>query len=50
MQRINSVAVIGGGMAGLSAARLLCLRGIAVKLYAVIRDRPQFPRQLKGPD
>lgn len=33
MQRIRSVAVIGGGMAGLSAARLLCLKGIAVKLY-----------------
>src|SRR5512140_3039058 len=29
----KTVAVIGGGLAGLAAARLLCLNGMAVKLY-----------------
>ena len=29
----KTVAVIGGGPAGLAAARLLCLKGMAVKLY-----------------
>ncbi|MCX7175203.1 MAG: NAD(P)/FAD-dependent oxidoreductase [Proteobacteria bacterium] len=29
----KTVAVIGGGMAGLAAARLLCLKGMTVKLY-----------------
>src|SRR5512140_3936803 len=29
----KTVAVIGGGLAGLAAARLLCLRGMTVKLY-----------------
>lgn len=29
----KTVAVIGGGLAGLAAARMLCLKGVAVKLY-----------------
>ncbi len=33
MSRGMSVAVIGGGLAGLAAARLLCVRGMAVQLY-----------------
>lgn len=33
MQKNKTVAVIGGGLAGLAAARLLCLRGVTVKLY-----------------
>jgi phytoene desaturase len=33
MLKTRTVAVIGGGLAGLAAARLLCLRGMAVTLY-----------------
>jgi phytoene desaturase len=33
MPKNKTVAVIGGGLAGLAAARLLCLRGVTVKLY-----------------
>jgi len=33
MTKNKAVAVIGGGLAGLAAARLLCLKGVAVKLY-----------------
>ncbi len=33
MPKNQTVAVIGGGRAGLAAARLLCLKGVAVKLY-----------------
>lgn len=33
MSKNKTVAVIGGGLAGLAAARLLGLKGIAVKLY-----------------
>jgi phytoene dehydrogenase-like protein len=33
MPRHKTVAVIGGGMAGLAAARKLCLEGFAVRLY-----------------
>lgn len=33
MPKNKTVAVIGGGLAGLAAARLLCLKGITVKLY-----------------
>lgn len=33
MPKNKTVAVIGGGLAGLAAARLLCLRGMAVRLY-----------------
>lgn len=33
MPKNKTVAVIGGGLAGLAAARLLCLRGMTVKLY-----------------
>lgn len=33
MPKNKTVAVIGGGLAGLAAARLLCLKGMAVKLY-----------------
>lgn len=33
MSKNKTVAVIGGGLAGLAAARLLCLRGITVKLF-----------------
>lgn len=33
MPKNKTVAVIGGGLAGLAAARLLCLRGKTVKLY-----------------
>ena len=33
MSTIKTVAVIGGGVAGLAAARLLCLNGVRVKLY-----------------
>ncbi len=33
MRKIKTVAVIGGGLAGLTAARTLGLRGISVKLY-----------------
>jgi len=33
MSKNRTVAVIGGGLAGLAAARLLCLKGMAVKLY-----------------
>lgn len=33
MSTNKTVAVIGGGLAGLAAARLLCLKGAAVKLY-----------------
>lgn len=33
MPKIKTVAVIGGGLAGLAAARLLCLKGMTVKLY-----------------
>lgn len=29
----KTVAIIGGGMAGLSAAKLLCARGVAVRLF-----------------
>lgn len=33
MPKNKTVAVIGGGLSGLAAARLLCLKGMAVKLY-----------------
>lgn len=33
MPKNKTVAVIGGGLAGLAAARLLCLMGMTVKLY-----------------
>ena len=33
MPKIKTVAVIGGGLAGLAAARLLCLEGVKVTLY-----------------
>lgn len=33
MSTSKTVAVIGGGLAGLAAARLLCLKGMTVKLY-----------------
>lgn len=33
MRKSKTVAIIGGGLAGLSAARLLCLKGITVKLF-----------------
>jgi len=33
MPKNKTVGVIGGGLAGLAAARLLCLKGIAVKLF-----------------
>ena len=33
MPKSRTVAVIGGGVAGLAAARRLCLRGVTVKLY-----------------
>ena len=33
MAKIKTVAVIGGGLAGLAAARRLCLGGMTVKLY-----------------
>lgn len=33
MSKNKTVAVIGGGLAGLAAARLLCLKGVTVKLY-----------------
>ncbi len=33
MVKNKTVAVIGGGLAGLAAARLLCLKGASVKLY-----------------
>lgn len=32
MRKSKTVAIIGGGLAGLSAARLLCLKGMVVKL------------------
>jgi phytoene desaturase len=35
MSKNKTVAVIGGGLAGLAAARLLCIRGMAVKLYEI---------------
>lgn len=33
MRKSKTVAIIGGGLAGLAAARLLCVRGVAVKLF-----------------
>lgn len=33
MRRIKTVAIIGGGLAGLSAARMLGIKGVAVKLF-----------------
>jgi len=33
MPKNKTVAIIGGGLAGLAAARLLCVRGMAVKLF-----------------
>ncbi|MGE5237648.1 MAG: phytoene desaturase family protein [Chloroflexota bacterium] len=33
MPKNKIVAVIGGGLAGLAAARLLCIKGVTVKLY-----------------
>jgi len=33
MPRTRTVAIIGAGLAGLAAARLLCLRGLEVKLF-----------------
>jgi phytoene dehydrogenase-like protein len=33
MPNNKTIAVIGGGLAGLAAARLLCLNGMSVKLY-----------------
>ena len=33
MKTTETVAIIGGGMAGLAAARFLCARGMAVKLF-----------------
>lgn len=33
MSRNKTVAIIGAGMAGLAAARLLCSRGVAVRLF-----------------
>jgi phytoene desaturase len=33
VQKNKTVAIIGGGLAGLAAARLLCTRGVAVRLF-----------------
>jgi phytoene desaturase len=33
VRKSKTVAIIGGGLAGLAAARLLCTRGVAVKLF-----------------
>jgi phytoene desaturase len=33
VRKSKTVAIIGGGLAGLAAARLLCVRGVAVKLF-----------------
>ena len=33
MQKNKTVAIIGGGMAGLAAAKLLCAKGVAVRLF-----------------